>query len=74
VDGLNDLTIKEVAQDLDVSYVTVLKMVHRKEIKGVRRGGRWSIPKSEYNRFKKEGNHPDSEKVKKEEGDNNDQT
>lgn len=56
----NDLTIKRVAQELDISYTTVLNMVYRDQLKAVRRGGRWFISEEEFNRFQKEGNHPDS--------------
>lgn len=57
---LDDLTIKEAAKEMDVSYTTVLNMVSRDQIKAIRRGGNWRIPRSEWERFKKEGNHPDS--------------
>lgn len=53
------LSIKEVAQELDVAYITALTYVHRSQIKGVRRGGQWIVTKEELVRFKAEGNHPD---------------
>jgi len=53
-------TIKDMARELDVSYVTVLNMIDRDQIKAIRMGGRWIIPAQERRRFLKEGNHPDS--------------
>ena len=53
-----NLSVKEVAQELDVAYITALTYVHRQQIIGVRRGGQWVVSKEELDRFKKEGNHP----------------
>jgi len=55
-----DLTVKQVASNLGITYVTALRMLHRDQLKGVKRGGQWRIPRKEFKRFKQEGNHPDS--------------
>lgn len=52
--------IKELARKLGVNYITALGYVHDQKIKGVRVGGRWSVPTEELERFLREGNHPDS--------------
>lgn len=62
MNSFDDLTVKEVSQELDVSYTTVLNMIKRKELKAIKRGGCWYVTKDELQRFEKEGNHPDSMK------------
>ena len=54
-----DVTIKELANELDVAYITALTYVHRGQVKGIRKGGQWKISREEVTRFKKEGNHPE---------------
>ena len=67
-DELKGLSIKEVAQRLGFSYATVLKMVHEGKIKGIKHGGTWTVPEREFERFKQEGNHPDSYETEEVEG------
>lgn len=50
----NEMTLKEVAGGLEVSYITALKYVHNKWLRAIWRG-RWIIPREEYERFKREG-------------------
>lgn len=50
------LTVKEIALDQGKSYVTVLKWIQTGKLKGIRKGGAWEVPRSEYERFKVEGN------------------
>lgn len=51
-----ELSIKEVAAELDKSYITVLRYVKSGKLLGVRRGGQWVVRRSELERFKREGN------------------
>jgi excisionase family DNA binding protein len=50
------LTVKEVAIDLGVSYITALKYIHNNMLKGIRIGGQWRVTPEELERFKQEGN------------------
>lgn len=52
-----DYTVKEAAEILEKSYVTVLKYIHSKKLRAVRRGGNWVIMESELNRFIQEGDY-----------------
>jgi len=61
LDGL--LTPKDVAADLDVSYVTVINYLKQGHIEGFKVGGQWRIKPSELKRFKEQGNR--SEEVLK---------
>ena len=51
-----EYSLKEAAEILEKSYVTVLKYAHAKKIKAFRRGGQWYVLESELNRFIREGN------------------
>ncbi len=54
------MTVKEVAEALDVSYVTALRYV-KSQIQGaIRRGGRWYVPVASYEAFKRQGNRTDN--------------
>jgi len=50
------LKIPEVAKRLGRPYTTVLAMVKRGDIKGVRYGKLWLVTEEEIERFKREGN------------------
>ena len=54
IDGM--LTPKDVAFDLDVSYVTVINYIKRGWIEAHKVGGQWVVAPSELKRFKSEGN------------------
>jgi len=61
VDGL--LTPKDVAAELDVSYVTVINYIKKGHIKAFKIGGQWRLYPSELERFKAKGNRDDQEVV-----------
>lgn len=50
------LQVKDVARELDVSYVTVINYINRGYIEARKVGGQWRITPAELERFKKEGN------------------
>ncbi len=54
LDGL--LTPKDVAAELDISYVTVINYLKKGYILGFKVGGQWRIKPSELERFKQRGN------------------
>ena len=49
-------TPKDVAGILEVSYVTVMNYIKRKQLPAFKRGGRWMIKKDDLEIFIKEGN------------------
>ena len=49
-------TVKEIAEALDVSYVTALRYIKKGLLKSIRIGGQWRIPAEELSRFIREGN------------------
>ncbi len=53
-----ELSVKEVAEELGVSYVTALRYVKNNIPEVIRRGGRWYVPLEALERFKREGNQP----------------
>jgi excisionase family DNA binding protein len=55
-----EVGVREVAEELDVQYITALTYIHRRQLLGVRRGGKWKVSREELDRFKKEGNHPNA--------------
>lgn len=63
-----ELGVKEAADELGVLYITALGYIHKGQLRGLRKGGKWKVPRSELERFKAEGNHPDSNKSEIEEG------
>lgn len=50
------LRVKDVAAELDVSYVTVINYIKRGHIGAFKIGGQWRIRPSELERFRQEGN------------------
>jgi len=50
------ISIKEIAANENVTYLTALRWVQQGKINGLYRGGRWSVEEEEYKRFHKEGN------------------
>ena len=57
-------SLKQLEEELDVCYTTVLKRIHNGDIKAVTQGGRHFVLESELRRYKEEGNHPDKEYLK----------
>lgn len=57
---LVEVGVREVADELDVQYFTALTYIHRRQLLAVRRGGKWKVPREELERFKVQGNHPNS--------------
>lgn len=55
-DFKNEMTIKEFADEIGVTYITAMKYIHKGLVAAVRRGGRWWIAVEECERFKREGN------------------
>lgn len=59
-----DITIKEIAERLEVSYITALNYVRNGQIRGGRQIGRiWKVPKEEFERFLKDGNFTDDTEI-----------
>jgi excisionase family DNA binding protein len=58
IDGY--LRPKDVAADLDVSYVSVMNYIKRGQLKAFKLGGQWRIAPSELERFKCKGNRGES--------------
>lgn len=57
----SEMTIKEIARELQVSYITALNFVKSGKIRGGRQIGRdWRIPRAEFERFLQEGNATDA--------------
>ncbi len=53
------VTIKQIATELSYTTAWILELVHKGRIKGIKPlGGRWRIPRSEYERIIKEGIPP----------------
>jgi len=65
-DGSNEMSVKAVAAELGVTYVTALNYVKRGLLQGRRKGGRWKIAQQEFDRFQQEGNYPRSVTAQKE--------
>lgn len=57
----NDVSLKEAAERVGVTYTTMLRYVHLGLIRAVRRGGRWRILLEELERFEREGNRGEQE-------------
>lgn len=55
-----EVGVREVAEELNVQYITALTYIHRRQLLGVRRGGKWKVPREELERFRVEGNHPNA--------------
>lgn len=54
------ITIKEIAQDQQVTYITALNYVKSGKIAGGRQFGReWRVPRANYEQFKRDGNAVD---------------
>lgn len=49
-------TVKEIAAELGVNYVTALGYIRRGLVQGFRIGGQWRVTGTELDRFKREGN------------------
>ncbi len=47
------LTINEVADLLRVHHATLRRLLHQREIQGIRVGGQWRFEEAELERFKK---------------------
>jgi excisionase family DNA binding protein len=47
---------KDVAEQLEVSYISVLNYIRRGQLLAIKRGGQWVISATELQRFKEEGN------------------
>lgn len=50
-------TLKELADELDVHYVTVLAWKKKGYIRVIRIGGTYKVPRDEVLRLKQQGNH-----------------
>lgn len=53
------LSLADMAKVIGKSYQTTLKLVHRKAIIAILRGGQYVILEEEVRRFLQHGNHPD---------------
>jgi excisionase family DNA binding protein len=60
MDSQKEVGVREVAEELDVQYITALTYIHRRQLLGVRRGGKWKVSREELDRFRREGNHPNA--------------
>ena len=49
------LTIKQVAEELNVCQMTIIRHLSKGNIKGIRVGRAWRISREEVDRIKKEG-------------------
>jgi excisionase family DNA binding protein len=49
-------TVKDVAKELGVTYITALGYIKKGLMEGIRVGGQWRISLEELERFKREGN------------------
>lgn len=56
-----ELTIQETAARINKHYITTLKLVHRGQLRGIRRGGQWYVTEAEVDRFLREGNYQEEE-------------
>ena len=61
-----ELSAKECAEFLGVSYLTLIKLIKRRQLLGFKKGGVYAVPLQEARRFKAEGNHPDWNREPKE--------
>lgn len=51
----DELNVKEFADEIDVSYATALKYVHKNFVRANWKGGSWRIPRAEVDHVKKYG-------------------
>jgi excisionase family DNA binding protein len=45
-------SVKYISENFGLHYQTIVRMIQRKELGGVRLAGRWKIPQSEIDRLK----------------------
>lgn len=55
------ISVRELAKELGVNYITALGYIHDGKIRGIKIGGQWKVSMEEVQRFLAQGNHPDSE-------------